>query len=257
MSISLKSGSSCDDIAALELGREVSTGRSCEKGSMHIDPRFNGPSGSANGGYTCGALAHECSLKRAEVTLRKPPPLGKELSLREGQLLDDQTLIAEIKEATLQLEVPTPPTLVEAKRAGLHYSGQDGHPFPTCFVCGPGRPDRDGLGLFAGAVEGHDMVATMWTPPLELADSEGMVREEFLWCALDCPGAWSLDQKMEHPMLLGRLTASIEGTLTAGRPAVVMGWPLGREGRKAFAGTAVVDENGRVVARARAVWIRL
>lgn len=224
---------------------------------MQIDPRFNGPADSANGGYTCGALASECALKQAEVTLRRPPPLGKRLELREGGLWDGQTLIAEVKGASLDLAVPKPPTLAEAGRAGWGEAGPPDHPFPTCFVCGPGRSAKDGLALFAGPVEGSDMVAALWTPTPDLAGEDGVVLDKFLWCALDCPGAWSIDQKMEHPMVLGRLTASIDAPLAAGRPAVVMGWPLGREGRKGFAGTAIVDENGQVVARALAVWIRL
>jgi len=43
-----------------------------------IDPRFNGPVGSANGGYTCGLVAGLLD-GIAEVTLRRPLPLGRPL----------------------------------------------------------------------------------------------------------------------------------------------------------------------------------
>ena len=49
-----------------------------------IDPRFNGPAGSANGGYTCGLVADFVDGV-AEVTLRRPPPLGRPLVVeRDG-----------------------------------------------------------------------------------------------------------------------------------------------------------------------------
>mgnify|MGYP000376208394 CR=1 FL=1 len=34
-------------------------------------------------------------------------------------------------------------------------------------------------------------------------------------------------------------------------------WPLGQDGRKLFAGTALATAQGAVLARARAVWIAL
>jgi hypothetical protein len=34
-----------------------------------------------------------------------------------------------------------------------------------------------------------------------------------------------------------------------------MGWPLGEEGRKLYAGTALFGEDGRQLASARATWI--
>ena len=46
-----------------------------------IDPRFNGPPGSGNGGYTCGLVAGLLGGP-AEVTLRLPPPLGTPLAWR-------------------------------------------------------------------------------------------------------------------------------------------------------------------------------
>ena len=53
--------------------------------SLIIDPLFNGPDTSANGGYACGCMAetvvaagHRC----VRVNLRAPPPLGRPLELR-------------------------------------------------------------------------------------------------------------------------------------------------------------------------------
>jgi len=40
-----------------------------------------------------------------------------------------------------------------------------------------------------------------------------------------------------------------------GERCVVTGWPLGEEGRKLYAGTALYGEDGRLLACARATWI--
>ena len=53
-----------------------------------IDPRFNGPVGSANGGYTCGLVADFLD-GTAEVTLRRPPPLGRPLGVER----DDRRVV--------------------------------------------------------------------------------------------------------------------------------------------------------------------
>jgi hypothetical protein len=41
--------------------------------------RFNGPPGSANGGYACGVIAQHVPSDLVEVTLRRPPPLDTTL----------------------------------------------------------------------------------------------------------------------------------------------------------------------------------
>ena len=45
--------------------------------------RYRGPSTSGNGGYTCGRLAAYVDGV-AEVTLRRPPPLDRALTVRRG-----------------------------------------------------------------------------------------------------------------------------------------------------------------------------
>ena len=43
----------------------------------------------------------------------------------------------------------------------------------------------------------------------------------------------------------------------AGEPVAVVGWTLGSEGRKHRSATAILDGDGRTLARAEALWIRL
>jgi hypothetical protein len=51
------------------------------------------------------------------------------------------------------------------------------------------------------------------------------------------------------------MTARIERLPDEGEPCVVVGWPLGEDGRKLFAGTALYGRDGDVLAVARQVWI--
>ena len=58
-------------------------------------------------------------------------------------------------------------------------------------------------------------------------------------------------------IVLGELCATIVAQIAPGELCVVIGWPLGVEGRKRLAGSAVYAASGRLVAKARAVWIEV
>jgi hypothetical protein len=217
--------------------------------TLTIDGRFNGPEGSGNGGYTCGLIAGLLG-RTAEVTLRKPPPLDRPFDVeREGDRLlvrDGHALVAEAEPAKVELDAPAPPSYSEAERASARYPGFEEHAFPTCFVCGPAREPGDGLRIFAGPV-GDGRVASPWTP--------AEVAPELVWAALDCPGAIAVGYPERGETLLGRFAAEIEELPRIGESCVVVGWPLGEEGRKLYAGTALFGEDGRQLASARATWI--
>ena len=225
--------------------------------------RFHGPPESGHGGYTCGLIAAFIDGPAA-VTLRRPPPLERELDVRRlasGRVAvyDGETLIAEAAPTTLEKPVPAPVSLDEAAAASEGYLGFRQHPFPGCFGCGPERAEGDGLRIFASRVRGRDLVAAQWTPDGSLASAGGEVRPEFVWAALDDSGVWSLLSGSQdlQPMVLGRLTAALIDTIRAGERCVVSGWPLGREERKAYSGTALFGEDGSLRAYARAIWVRL
>ena len=57
--------------------------------------------------------------------------------------------------------------------------------------------------------------------------------------------------------LLGELTADLLRDVPGQQPLVVYAWPLGREGRKAWAGTAIADAAGEVFAVSLSLWIIL
>lgn len=225
-----------------------------------IQPRFNGPPDSGNGGYVCGAVANFVG-STAEITLRQPPPLNRHLQImrqNEGvQLLDGEALIASGRPAELALDVPHLPTLAEAETAVSNYAGFHDHIFPRCFVCGPERAEGDGLRIFAGEVNGRHLVAAPWQTDETVADDRGIVRPEFIWSALDCPGAFAVMLDGPAMIVLGRMTAAISHLPQAGERCVVVGWPLGSDGRKHFAGTAVFNEAGDLCGKGQAVWIQL
>ena len=214
-----------------------------------IEPRFSGPAGSANGGYTCGLVADFVD-GIAEVTLRRPPPLGRALRVErsDGRVVvrDGDAVVAEAVEATFELALPEPPTTQEAVSASARYPGFDEHAFPTCFVCGPERDPGDGLRIFAGPLR-DGLVAAPWTPT--------EVDRHIVWAALDCPGAIAVGFPDRGETLLGRFAAIIDELPEVGEPCVVVGWPLGEDGRKLYAGTALYGEGGRPLAWAKATWI--
>jgi hypothetical protein len=224
-----------------------------------IEPRFHGPPESGQGGYTCGLLAREIA-GAAEVSLRLPPPLERPLTLdRDGEgallLRDGDAIVAEARPATLELEVPPAVGLAEAQGAVSRFEGFTRHAFPTCFACGPGRAEGDGLRLFPGEVEGREVIACPWTPDPALAGENGDVLAEFVWAALDCPTAFACD--MSSPIVLARLTGRIDRGIRAGEPHVITAWHLGRDGRKHHGACAIATADGEVLALSRALWIQL
>jgi len=210
-----------------------------------IAARYNGPPGSATGGYTCGLLAEQVG-EPAEVTLRSPPPLDTPMRFDGMKLWDGETLVAEAHRAHVHVEVPEPVAFDVAERASLKYPGFQ-HDYATCFVCGPKRDD--GLALFAGAVDGASVFAAPWVVPDD-------VSRLLVWAALDCPGAIGVGWDGRGDWLLGRMAAEVHDVPEPGDRCVVVSWPIGHEGRKGYAGTALY-RGDELLARARQTWIAL
>jgi hypothetical protein len=76
-----------------------------------------------------------------------------------------------------------------------------------------------------------------------------------VWAAIDCPGAYAAGDPGRGEVVLGRMTARIDRLPVDGERCVVVGWPLGEDGRKLSAGTALYGERGETLAVARQVWI--
>lgn len=238
------------------------TGTTTAAGPIVIGHRFNGPAGSANGGYAAGLLARRIAGP-AEVTLRHPPPLDTPLTVTADgpdlALTDGRTLVATARPAPrTATEVPASPTVAAAARAGRGSRFRDvgEHPYPRCFGCGPCRPEPDGLRIIPGPVPGTDQVADVWTPAAWLGDGHGVVRPEFLWSALDCPGGVAaLQFTGARRILLGRIAAVVLAPVPVGRAVVCHAWVGASTGRRIGAGSALSTADGQLLATATATWI--
>lgn len=213
--------------------------------------RFRGPLTSAHGGYTCGRLAAHVDADEVEVTLRLPPPLDRTLTVqRAGDtalLVDGDTLVAEARPSTVGVEPPPPISLAEAEDAAERHVRIGGAAFRECFACGI-RADGDGLRIYAGPVAGRE---PLHAAPWDVRESEA----ELVWAAIDCSGAYAVGAEGRGEIVLGRMTAAIRRVPAVGESCLVVAWPLGEDGRKLFAGTALLDENGELLAIARQTWI--
>ena len=91
------------------------------------------------------------------------------------------------------------------------------------------------------------LVAAAWIPDATLVDASGFVAPEFIWAALDCPGAYAFPEPPNGALLLGELAVAIKGSVTAGEKCVLTGWEISRQGRKHYTGTALLVNRVRVV----------
>lgn len=193
------------------------------------------------------------------VTLKRPAPLEVDLQIeRVGDdlaLTCDGEQLAMARTGQVAIDVPEPPTLEEAQSAEARYCGLRHHIYPGCFVCGPERERGDGWRIFPGEI-GEGRVAAAWTPPHDLAGSDGNLEPEFVWAALDCPGYFAVD-KAAGLALLGRMAVAIHQPVATGQPLVVQAWARGSEGRKHQAGTALHLPSGALLAAAHQTWITL
>ena len=242
--------------------------------TVTIPARFRGPPASGNGGYVCGTFAALLDFPQRiaadlapQVTLRSPVPLDQPMEVRRDKdvltVHHGDTLIAEASMVPLALAIPSAPDFASARasqarspalienisrrfpdRIGVH---------PVCFCCG--AEHGDGLNVYAAPIDGSDIVAAAWETQPAWADRDGNLPETFVWTALDCPGQFAYHVAGIRTGMLGRLCARIERPIRAGSRCVVIGWRIGVEGRRHYAGTAAFDASGALCAYAKAVWV--
>jgi hypothetical protein len=242
--------------AALELPYDVAE-------SVRLPSRFNGPPASANGGYAAGVAAALIGGP-VEVTLRTPPPLDAHIEVYRRpdgsvSLLHAGTPVADAHPVDpLAFEPIVRPSLAEAAAASRGFAGRDPalHPLCDCYVCGPLR--TDGLHVHPGPLPRDPRVgASLFAVPEDAPhDAGGRLAPEIVWAALDCP-SYAPAMWREPLALLGRMTAEVLERPRVGDLLVAVGWEHGREGRKRHTASALLDADGRTVARARATWIQL
>ncbi len=235
-----------------------------------IEARFNGPAHSGNGGYACGLIAGQLPQHGPITsTLRQPPPLDVALSWESDDDPDQPgvahavrlltaggALIGEAAPGAFTLDPPQAPTPEQAAAGEKAYPGHEGHPFSTCFTCGPDRAEGDGLRVFTGPIEpGSSTVAATWSPHAGLLDADGELATAIVWAAIDCAGGWTADFTV-HPTVLGRMTGQINRLPVVGEPCTVTGRLDEQSGRKFITSTAL-HAGSELLARSEQIWIEI
>lgn len=230
--------------------------------SVVIPENCVGPPSMGHGGYVAGLLARRID-GAAQVTLRQPTPVGVALDVVDcgagrWELRQGDSLLVEATPGDLDLSVPTPPSVDDARAAEAgspsHWNEHGVH--PICFGCGLAREDDAGLEIAVGpvTVDGVDQVAAVWQPRADQADDDGVVDAQWVLAALDCPGAMAYIAADTKAGLLGRIVFEQFAPARAGVDHVVTGWQIEVDGRKMLAGTALADADGTILAAAKATW---
>ena len=240
--------------------------------TIRIARRFNGPHDSGNGGYSAGLAAHFLPDADAiEATLRAAIPLDQTLRVYPTAdgidvMTDDAStriLVMSLRPTRLAAPEVRSPGLEAAVVASASYRTPEDHVLPHCFVCGPARAPGDGLRIFPDWLKepsGLDnpnafpLVAAPWRPTPDLADRSGLIAPEFIWAALDCPGAFAIDKE---PILLGRMSTKILKRPTTDGELIAVAWSKGQDRRKHFAGSALFTAAGALVAFSEQTWIQI
>jgi hypothetical protein len=230
-------------------------------GRVLIPRRFNGPPASANGGYASGLVARYIRGP-AEVSLRSPPPLDTALAIKRTedgrvQLCHRELLVAEGGPADPpDVEPPLRPTVAEAREALRRHPWRGArHPFSDCYVCGIGRVD--GLGLHFGDLpRDPTMTAALLIADATIPHDDRGILPEIAWGALDCPSYVPALWGADVPSMLAWMHAELLEPIPLGEPIVACGWPLEAEGRKQHTASALLAADGRVLARARHLWVQ-
>ncbi|OHV30939.1 hypothetical protein BCD49_33035 [Pseudofrankia sp. EUN1h] len=249
-------------------------------GTVTVPARFEGPPGSANGGWIAGTVAERLPEQdssagsgwAAEVVLRARTPLDVTLTVEAAvdggvRLLHDGTLLVEAHAVPDSIRANPAPfiELAAAEQAAAAFPGfpgGGGHPFPNCFGCGTGRAPGDGLRLLAGPVPGGPpgLTATPWTVHPSLASADGTIGRHLLWSALDCASFWVHQAALPTEALaalLARQTVAVAGSVLPGETYVVVARADSAEGRKLRASSALYARDGMLVAACATLWIRI
>lgn len=231
-----------------------------------IVPRqFRGPPVTANGGYICGVLAKAVGGKGSAM-LRSGVPLDTPVRLEEAEdgsvsALNDEGQVLGVAKPAADDQIPPPPASPGLEAAGRAAAAS---PFATrslhrgCFSCCIEREQGEGLGVHVGQVAGAEegVCAGLWTPHANFADADGTVPDEITWAALDCSGSMAWWIKTGSPVgLLGTMAGEVLERPRAGETYVVVAWTRQNEGRKFFAGVALYDAAGKVIAQSGQIWI--
>lgn len=239
--------------------------------SVEINEKYCGPPKSGNGGYVAGITANRIANKAVVIKIKAPAPLNEALyyssdSNKNGiKLLSKAAnlLIAEAQEDSgFYMDVPELNFLsLEAiGNPEREYLGFHEHPFPTCFVCGPERSHEDGMRIFPAKIQDPfgftHLHGAFWNPWKDLAGTDGRIREEIVWAALDCPGGFAVSHVDTTLIVLAKLRGRLLESIFPDIPYAILSWEIGRNRRQRTAGTAIYRiEDRKCVAYSEALWM--
>jgi hypothetical protein len=171
--------------------------------------------------------------------------------------MDGLDTIASVEPAgPFVLEPPVRPSYAQAEEARRDHPFRGvRHTLSDCVVCGPDR--SDGLRVTPGPLAGHPgILAAPYDPPVWFS-ADGLATPASVWGALDCvsyPAHLLADRRLA---LLASLSVHRTREIAVGEPLIAVGWTLGSGTRSHRTSSALLDEDGTVVASARAVWVEL
>ena len=158
--------------------------------------------------------------------------------------------------AKVDVDPPAPVALERRAAAAEHGPFLDpSHPYPSCFVCGPHARGRRRAADLRRAGRRREAVSRRrgHRPPTSPAP-DGVLPEEIVWAALDCPTSGPVandgDEPGFMPIVLGRLAARIDRPVMAGEPHVILAWEIGIDGRKRHSAAALFSRSGAASCRA-------
>lgn len=228
--------------------------------ALRIERHLNGPRHAANGGIAAGTFAALVSAP-ASVQLRRKVPLDRSFAAtptEQGfEVRDGDRLVAVVTGTEpIAMLPPVRPTRAEAEAARRAHPYHDvRHPLSDCVVCGPRR--ADGMHVTPGPLPTDpDVLAAPFDPPAHLLE-EGLVPERIVWGALDCVSYPAHVLRQDRYALLGSLSVQPLRAIAGDERLVAVGWTLGSGTRSHQTASALLDEDGAVVASARAVWVEL
>lgn len=188
------------------------------------------------------------------MRLHRPPLLEKAMRIeREAgvvRIFDDADIVLEARPSAVEVvDAPLDRSVTETVLERGPAPVDPDHPAPDCFVCGH---REDGLRLSPRHLEGTDIWATTWTPDASMSQNGSTVEERIIWGALDCPAGFAVIgfgvETADFFPALTRFDVTITRQVPVGRAVVVAGWYISEDPKRIHGGTAIVDDEGTVLA---------
>ena len=231
--------------------------------TFRIGQRFQGPSGTGQGGWTA-ALFERAVGEPLTISIRRGIPLETDLEVIEvaggWELHDDGPEAVMTAHPRTESFVDTDPVPLDAAvraRQRFPAAAEVVHPVPDCFSCGP---IESSMGVHAGPLDdGTDRFAVDWTVPA-WTDASGEADQALLWAALDCATAWYVGYSAgRRPAFTVGYAVEALVPIESGETYSLVAWngdyPAEWDGRKRGGASAAFDRQGRCVGRSRSFWV--